>query len=213
MSTIRNPVGPQPPAVYWRRRLLLALGIIAVIVVIVLIVTRPGGKPSSDKTPKPGASTGAPSTNPFPSSSAAAGTGGTGTAAACDPGTINLTAVTDAASYAAGSQPQISMNIMNQGSAPCTYDVGTAAQEYIITSGNDRIWDSKDCQTAPASTPAVLQPGVPVTTTPFAWDRTRSSTTTCSGSRPAVVAGGASYHLGVKLGASTSSATVQFVLK
>jgi hypothetical protein len=215
MSTIRNPVGPQPPAVYWRRRLLLVLGVIAVIVVIALIVNRPSGKPAGDKTPDPGSSSGTPSDTPSPGPSfttPAGGTGGTGDAAACAPASVTVTAITNASSYAAGSQPQLSMNIMNSGSAPCTYDVGTGAQEYIITSGNDRIWDSRDCQTTPTSTPQVLQPGVPLSTTPFAWDRTRSSATTCSTTRPAVVAGGASYHLGVKLGTSESAATVQFVL-
>ena len=38
MSTIRTPVGPQPPSVYWRRRLVVLLALIAVIVVIVLII-------------------------------------------------------------------------------------------------------------------------------------------------------------------------------
>lgn len=42
MSTLRNPVGPQPPSVYWRRRIMVLLGLIAVIVVVVLIVVRPG---------------------------------------------------------------------------------------------------------------------------------------------------------------------------
>ena len=37
MSTFKHPVGPQPSKVYWRRRLLVGLGILAVIVVIVLI--------------------------------------------------------------------------------------------------------------------------------------------------------------------------------
>jgi hypothetical protein len=155
MSTIRNPVGPQPPAVYWRRRLLLVLGLIAVIVVIVLIVTRPAGKPAGDKTPSPGTSHSAsPSGTPNPSPSfttPAGGTGGTADAPACAPASVTVTAITNSKSYAAGSQPQLSMNITNSGAAPCTYDVGTGAQEYIITSGNDRIWDSKDCQTTPTS--------------------------------------------------------------
>ena len=99
-------------------------------------------------------------------------------------------------------QPKLSMSITNIGSAPCTFDVGTAAQEYIITSGSDRIWSSKDCQTGASANPVILAPGLEQTTTPFSWDRTRSSTTTCSGSRPAAVAGpdGPTYRLQVKLG-------------
>jgi hypothetical protein len=54
--------------------------------------------------------------------------------------------------------------------------------------------------------------GQSLTTPSIPWDRTRSSTTTCQTSRPGVTAGGASYHLGVKLGSITSKATAQFLL-
>jgi len=207
MSTIRNPVGPQPPSVYWRRRLLLVLGLIAVIVVIVLIIVRPGaGEPSGSPSSTPSTSA-MPSGSPTPSFTSAAGGG------ACNPAQVQIAAVTDDTSYDSGVKPMISMTIKNAGTAPCTFDVGTEAQEYIITSGTDRIWSSKDCQTGATSTPQVLQPGVELSTTPFAWDRTRSSTDTCSGSRPAAVAGpdGPTYRLEVKLG-SVESEPVAFRL-
>lgn len=208
MSTLRTPVGPQPPSVYWRRRLLVLLGLIAVIVVIILIVVRPGSSPDAkpSNTPKPSSSS-TPDPSATPTFTSAAG------GEACNPAQVALTAVTDSNSYDAGVNPQISMTITNAGSAPCTFDVGTASQEYIITSGTDRIWSSKDCQTSPASTPQVLQPGVPLSTTPFAWDRTRSSTDTCDGSRPAAVSGpdGPTYRLQVKLG-TVESETVSFRL-
>lgn len=208
MSTIKNPVGPQPPSVYWRRRLLLLLLVIVVIVVVVLIIVRPGsGKPST--TPSGGTSN---SASHAPTSGATSGS----SAAACDPSVITLIPITDAASYATGVQPQLSMSITNSGASACTFDVGTDAQLYLITSGSDQIWSSKDCQTAPAANKQVLQPGKALSTTPFGWDRTRSSTTTCTGSRPEVTAGGASYHLSVQLGAAKSSGTnasKQFVLQ
>lgn len=203
MSTIKNPVGPQPPSVYWRRRLLLLLLVVVVIVVVVLIVVRPGsGTPVSHPT---GSTTGShtPSSGPTSGSSAAA----------CDPSVITLTPITDSASYAAGVQPQLSMSITNSGASACTFDVGTDAQVYLITSGSDQIWNSKDCQTASAPNKQVLQPGKTLSTTPFPWDRTRSSTTTCTGSRPEVTAGGASYHLAVQVGAAKSTGTKQFVLQ
>ena len=203
MSTIKNPVGPQPPSVYWRRRLLLLLVLVAVIVVIVLIIVRPGsGTPTSHPS---GSNSGSPSAT----HSASSGSSST----ACDPSVITLTPITDAASYAAGVQPQLSMSITNSGASACTFDVGTDAQVYLITSGSDQIWSSKDCQTAPSANKQVLQPGKTLSTTPFAWDRTRSSTTTCTGNRPEVTAGGASYHLAVQVGAAKSTGTKQFVLQ
>jgi len=204
MSTIKNPVGPQPPSVYWRRRLLLLLVLVAVIVVVVLIIVRPGsGSPTPHATGSNTAS--APASNGATSGSSAT---------ACDPSVITLTPVTDAASYAAGVQPMLSMSITNSGASACTFDVGTDAQVYLITSGSDQIWSSKDCQTAPAANKQVLQPGKVLSTTPFAWDRTRSSTTTCTGNRPQVTAGGASYHLTVQVGTAKSTAGgKQFVLQ
>ncbi|WP_294179835.1 hypothetical protein [uncultured Schumannella sp.] len=207
MSTLRHPVGPQPPSVYWRRRALVGLGVLAVVIVIVLIVVRPGaGEPASTPAPvetSSPAATDAATTDPSADPSEAA---------ACDPAMVRLTAVTDASSYGNSEQPMLSMEIENAGAAACSYDVGTGAQEYLITSGAEQIWTSTDCQEEPTESVIVLEPGQTLATTPFAWDRTRSSTDTCSGTRPEVIAGGASYHLTVKLGEAESAETKQFLL-
>lgn len=196
MSTIRTPVGPQPPGVYWKRRAMVLLGLIAIVIIIVLIIARPGsGTPAATtKTPTPTATT------------AAEG------ATACDPADIQLTAITDKNGYDAGETPLISMSITNTGSTACTINAGTDAQEYLILSGTEQYWSSRDCQADAAPTETTLQPGVPQSTNPFPWDRTRSATTTCESTRPAVAAGGASYHLTVKLGDLESADSKQFVL-
>jgi hypothetical protein len=199
MSSVRNPVGPQAPAVYWRRRLLVLLGLLAVVVIIVLIVVRPGSENAGRETP-------APTTTPTASSAPVT------SGADCNPAVIQLVPVTDATSYAAGVTPQISMSITNTGSVACTLDVGTAAQAYYIVSGADPIWNSKDCQTGATPFEQLLEPNVPITTTPFAWDRTRSATDTCGASRPAVVAGGATYRLSVAVGEIESDADAPFIL-
>jgi hypothetical protein len=202
MSTIRNPVGPQPPSVYWRRRLVLLLGLIAVIAVIVLIVVRPGaGTPGA----KPSNSATAPATNPSssPSPTFTSAAGGE----ECTDDQVKVVAVTDKTSYKNDDNPLISMKITNEGSAPCTYDVGTGAQEYIITSGSDRIWSSKDCQKDPTKTPQVLEPGVELTTEPFEWSRHRSTEEKCDGAKAVANADGPTYRLEVKLGDSKSEKT------
>ncbi len=198
MSTIRNPVGPQPPGVYWKRRALVLLGLIAIVVIIVLILVRPGSG-----APTPTASTPAPistSGDDKPD------------ATACDPADIQLTAITDKNGYNAGETPLISMSITNTGSKACTINAGTDAQEYLILSGTEQYWSSRDCQADAAPTETTLQPGVPQSTNPFPWDRTRSTTTTCDATRPAVAAGGASYHLTVKLGDLEAADSKQFLL-
>lgn len=197
MSSLRNPVGPQPASVYWRRRLLVLLGILAVVVVVVLIVVRPPADGGGTATPAPPAAT--------PSASAVAD-------GECRPGVVQIEPVTDSNSYAAGVQPQISMTITNVGAAPCTFDVGPAAQEYIIMSGSDLIWNSRDCLSG-ESLVQTLEPNVALSTTPFPWDRARSSPDTCTTSRPEVIAGGATYRLSVKLGDEVESPSdVPFIL-
>jgi hypothetical protein len=204
MSTLRNPVGPQSSKVYWRRRLLVGLGALAVIVIVVLIVSRPGAS-ASGKNPAPASTT---STSP----DATAGKATAGKASdACAPANITLEPVIDASSYAAGVDPKVAMKITNTGTGSCTINLGSTQQELIITSGTETIWDSKDCQTDGVDAPTVMTAGQTLTTQSIPWDRTRSSTTTCDTSRPAVTAGGASYHLEVKLGSITSKDT-QFLL-
>jgi hypothetical protein len=197
MSTIRTPVGPQPSKVYWRRRLVVLIGALAVILIIILIVVRPGGaKPTAANTNTP--------------HTVAA------KAPACVPADVKVVAVTDALSYAPGVDPQLSLTITNTGSADCSFQDGSDKQVYVITSGTEKIWSSKDCQTGAEPATTVLKPKTPVKSTPFAWDRTRSNPAACSATNaPPVIAGGASYHLTVTVDgiSSTKADSPQFVLK
>lgn len=202
MSTFRNPVGPQPSGVYWRRRLMVALGALAVIVIIVMIITKPGSGDASEKATGPSAS-------PKPS---AAATAPQKEGDPCVPASIKLEPVTDKGVYNAGENPLISMKITNTSTVACTMNAGSTLQELRITSGSELIWSSKDCQKAPVDVPVILQPNTPQSTAPIPWDRTRSSATTCDAERNKVKAGGASYHLTVLLGELKSAATVQFIL-
>lgn len=199
MSTVRNPVGPQPPSVYWRRRLLVLLGLIAIIVIIVLIIVRPGGENTGNETPTP---------RDTPTNTAAP----TEEDEACNPAVIQLEPITDATSYDAAVQPQISMSITNTGSVACKLDVGTAEQVYYIVSGTDPIWNSRDCQQGGEPNEQLLEPNTPLTTQPFPWDRTRSAPETCGTSRPEVIAGGATYRLSVTLGEIESAEDTPFIL-
>lgn len=202
MSTFRTPVGPQPSRVYWRRRLVVALGLIAVVVIVILIVVKPGsGTPAP--TPKASNSNSAPanpgSTNPAD-------------AVACDPKKVTIEATTDSNSYDAGVNPILSFTLKSLMTEPCSIGAGSDLQEYKVTSGDELIWTSKDCQTDPVAATTVLMPGVPKAGPPVTWDRTRSSTDTCTTTREQVIAGGASYHLTVTLGDLASTNDRQFLL-
>lgn len=211
MSTFRNPVGPQSPAVYWRRRLIVALGVVAVIVVIALIVFLPRATTTvTDPSASASAGTGdevggdAAVDDPAPSAEPIAG-------APCDPAAVTVAAATDSNSYAADQQPQLSFAITNTSTVSCTFNVGTTQQAFVITSGEEQYWSSKDCETGPVDSELTLEPNVATGSKPIAWDRTRSSTDTCEGARPSVPAGGATYNLSVTVGA-VPAATTSFIL-
>lgn len=226
MSTFKHPVGRRSPAVYRRRRLVALLVLIAVVVLVVLMIARPWrgsaqtGAPASAPAAAATASKTArasshPTTSAAPRSTATPTPASTAVAAGspCDPAAIDVEAITDASHYSAGQRPLLSLSLTNTGSRMCTIDAGTAAMVFTITSGSDRYWTSTDCQTNPVHTAIKLEPHKTLTSTPIAWDRTRSSKTTCtSKTRPQAPAGGASYHLSVSVDGIASKTTKQFIL-
>ncbi|MCU1578376.1 MAG: hypothetical protein JWP19_580 [Rhodoglobus sp.] len=204
MSTFRNPVGPQPSRVYWRRRLALLLGLLAVIIVVVLIVARP---PSGSPTPvTSGTNSASPGVTPTATST------NVGDAKACDPAKVTVTAGLDSNSYAAGVNPALSFSLKNTSPTACTFSAGSDVQEFHIVSGDELIWNSKDCQTGAVAATVLLQPFVPFAGSSLSWDRTRSSKDTCNVARDQVIAGGASYHLIVIVNAVQSD-NPQFILQ
>lgn len=201
MSSLRQPRGPLPPQIYWRRRLVVGLGLLAVLVIIVLIIVRPGGSEQTGATEPEPSGTSAPIASDAPAEEPA----DPANPNACAPEQVQVAAVTDADAYPAEVQPLLSLTLTNSGSSPCVAAVGTDVQEYVITSGDDRIWSSKDCQTDPAPAEVTLEPGVPLSTTPFSWQRVRSEPGgACEGERTAAIAGGATYRLTVTIGGFTS---------
>ena len=186
---------PLPASVYWRRRLVVFGGLLAVIAVIVLIVVRPGfgttAEPVEEEVTEELAVVEVPN---------------------CLPSQLELTARTDQTSYDAGVNPQLWMGVKNISAVECSVDVGTDVQKYVVSSGPDLIWSSDDCQTDSVPFEITLPPGSEQETSSIPWDRTRSTPDTCGGERPAMPAGGASYHLTVHLGSLESAETKQFLL-
>jgi hypothetical protein len=193
MSGTRQPL---PPSVYRRRRLTVLGGLLALVVVVVLIIVRPGfgetSAPEADSEVVEEVEVVA--------------------AVPCTSSQVKVTAQTDALRYNPGEVPQMWLSVENVGFVECEIEVGTSVQEYVITSGDDRIWSSRDCQRGGVPMAITLQPGESRSTEAIPWDRTRSSETTCDGARPMMPGGGASYHLRVSLGDFTSEESRQFIL-
>lgn len=206
MSTFRNPVGPQPSRVYWRRRLLVLLGVVAVIAIVLLIVFRPGASDTANAPEPTGTDTAEAPETPATSPAAEPVEGGD-----CDPATIKLEALTDTNVYAAGQSPQLSFRITNTSGVSCLFNVGSTQQTYVITSGEEQYWSSRDCQTEPVDAPVMLEPNLAQTSAALPWDRTRSSVDTCDQPGAPVPAGGATYNLKVTVGPVESEFT-SFIL-
>lgn len=219
---------------YRRRRLvvlLLAVVVVAGIVALVLALwqpwrgSTPAGSPpaASPAATSPAASSPAatsseaptddaaadPSTEPTPDPSAS---GSEAPIPACSTSGISVLAVTDKDSYAAGELPQLSITLSNTSSQPCLINVGTATQEFVITSGTDTWWRSTDCQSESSDQVVQLAAGQTVSSvTPVVWDRTRSSVDTCGSARPQAPAG--YFHLQVSIGGIQAADTGMFELR
>ncbi|MEV8249476.1 hypothetical protein AB0O87_00960 [Microbacterium sp. NPDC076768] len=207
-------------AVYRRRRLVVIGGLVLLLVAIGvgawLLIAKSGSaaetspSPSASATSSPAPTSTDSAESPEPSPSAAE----TPTVAACAAKDIDVVAVTDAQTYAAGVLPKLSISLTNNGANDCTIDVGSTTQVFTVSSGSDVWWRSTDCQENPSSMIATLAAGTTVTSKdPVTWDRTRSSVETCDQeNRQRAPGGGASYHVEVSIGGFTSLSTAQILL-
>ncbi|MDP9239658.1 MAG: hypothetical protein M3O55_03325 [Actinomycetota bacterium] len=218
---MQTTVGPLPPAVYWRRRLVL-LGILVLAFVMVRACaggdTSTAGSGKAAKTKNSSAPLGttdnpyhpivgspSPSARPTPSPSPShkpavplpAG-------AACTDAEILLTATTDARTYRVGAKPQLTMKLTNVGTRPCRRDLGPPATELIITSGPAHTWSTDDCEPGGAPVITLLQPRESRTFV-IPWSG-RRSLPRCAGARPLATAG--TYRLQARLGGLRSEFAV-----
>ncbi|AZS48537.1 hypothetical protein [Microbacterium oxydans] len=209
-------------AVYRRRRLAVIGGLVLAVAAIGigswLLIARPW---TAADTASPAPAT--PSMSPSPSADPSAGGESpapepsavqTPAIVACEAADIEVTAVTDSDTYAAGVLPKLSISLTNKGAKDCTIDVGSTTQVFTISSGADVWWRSTDCQENPSSMIATLTAGTTVTSKdPVTWDRTRSSVETCAQeNRQRAPGGGASYHVEVSIGGFTSPSSAQILL-
>ena len=133
-----NPVGPEEPKIYWRRR---AVVVGAALVVLLLLFLVFGGCDNGEEATDPAASeqpTAAPTPDSSESPAASAGS--------CLDEDIKVTVEPDAASYPAGTTPEITLAIQNIGAEACSRDIGADANSIEISSGGVRVWSSDDCE-------------------------------------------------------------------
>ncbi len=142
----------------------------------------PSAKPTSTPTPTP---------TPTPT---------------CNQNLVTVSASTDKAAYGPDENPLLSLKVTNGGTMPCEVNIGTSQMEFLVTSGADRIFSSRDCQAKSEDLVKIIQPGASETAN-FPWTRNR----TLEGCQPIEAkpgAGGAYYIFTAKLGSRASPKAV-----
>lgn len=137
----------------------------------------------------------------------------------CDPSQIELLARVGNVdgpreSFDSAALPLLWYEIVSNATQPCTFNVGTSVTFFTITSGEETIWSSRQCnRSADTDLIALLEPGVSKRAQASEWQRVRSSQSGgCGAGQPEVVAGGASYHLRVEVNGLISQNRQQFLL-
>lgn len=236
MSSVLRPRGPNKAAVYWRRRAVVLLLVLAVPLALGLAFngigdagTAAGAGPSPSPSPHATANS---TSSPQPSTSSGAQSPGAQSSAAQTPAAQTPTAQTPAAqaseqpdvpacldsetavvasvdkdAYPAGANPQITLTIINESGQDCLRDIGSGANEIVITSGGHHVWSSDDCDPSQASNEQVLPVDAQAQVT-VSWER-KLSAPGCTGEAADAQAG--TYEVVARNG-SVVSEPVRFVL-
>jgi hypothetical protein len=117
-----------------------------------------------------------------------------------------VSASTDKAAYGDGENPRLTLKVTNGNTVPCEVNLGTSQMEFLVTSGADRVFSSKDCQAASEDLEKTLAPGASETAN-FTWQRNRT-VEGCQAVAARPGTGGAYYIFTAKLGSKASPKAV-----
>ena len=170
VDSIKKPVGPEPEAVYWRRRIILLAAVLGVIALLAWLwpsggEAEPAGLPSTSASPSAtsasASASASPTTSPTgeASPSEAGATTASGEAQPCRTGDLDVSVAVETPTPTAGSEVIFVMSVANTGDAPCIQDVGASATSFLVTSGGFRVWSSDDCNPGGTEQLEVIPPG------------------------------------------------------
>ena len=196
---------------YRRRRLFLG-GVLLLVIALVssfAVAGALGNKSEQAASTGTGATASAgPAVGASPSQSASepAATPTPSATPGCNQNLVTVSASTDKAAYGPGENPMLTLKVTNGGTMPCEVNIGTSQMEFLVTSGPDRIFSSRDCQAKSEDLVKVIAPGASETAN-FPWSRNRS----VEGCQPIEAkpgGGGAYYIFTAKLGSKASPKAV-----
>jgi hypothetical protein len=229
VSSVINPVGPEEPSTYWRRRALVIVVLLVILALFWLLVRVALG--SSDEpaevaaspspsfgltiTPEPEASASAsPAASASPGEASASASASASAApspsasVSCADSDISVVAGTSAASTSVGAGMGLTLSVENTGDTACARDFGAGANEIRITSGSVLVWSSDFCNPSKAEDIVTLGPGEGRTTS-VTWPGTVTAES-CPADQPTAQPG--SYRVVARNG-SVESEPVTFTVK
>ena len=166
---MRKPVSP-----VYRRRRLFAAAILLLVLALAVGGFAAISSAMNGATPQPAASGSPRPETPVITGTASPQASATSSpSAGCDQKLLTVSAATDKAAYAAGENPLLTLKVTNGNQVPCEVNIGTSQMEYLVTSGSDRIFSSKDCQAESSDLVKTIRPGRSETAN-FPWQRNRT---------------------------------------
>lgn len=139
MSSVINPVGPEEPGTYWRRRILVAVAVLLVLFVAVMVIRGGGG---SDPVAQP---TEQPSQSVQPSESPSSSESPSGATAACSDSDIGVAVKMQGSSFTQKQDIVFQMHITNNGATDCSRNLGPKVNTFAVSSGPAAVWSSDNC--------------------------------------------------------------------
>lgn len=182
MSGVSQPVGPQPPEVYWRRRFIAIMSILIAIGIVVKLFNHFTGEPvvaasalptqsaivsTSPTTSAVPTESATPTTSPTvdPSADPAAAAAATPMSTTpsfdgeCPDSAMSVQVAIDRNTPAVGEGLHLTMTIKNTSAAKCLRDVGSGANEITIISGPALIYSTDHCNPSTAQDIQEFDPG------------------------------------------------------
>lgn len=173
-----EPTGPLPSSVYWRRRIAAIAAALVTLVLVIWIVGLFGSDPENPAQPANAAasasnppSSATSETSPASSSTTAPPTSSEtgpppppppppGPPQPCPDDAIGVVAKANKPFYTIGDQPELSMDVVNNGQVPCIKDIGRQHREITVLTadGATVLWSSNHCLATAGSEVRVLAP-------------------------------------------------------
>lgn len=153
MSSLMNPVGPEPASTYWRRRIIVIIGVLVVLGLLFYGLSSCGSSDQGDANATPAPLPTLTSAAPTPTGSSVP------SGAPCVDTDIEVTVTAEQGTYPVSGPVEFVMKIANNGATPCVRDVGPAANTFTVTSGGFDVWTSDACSGAGESQQEEIPPG------------------------------------------------------